>query len=80
MDFQQLKDLPAWVIIAGIAIYFIKDNKEDKKYYRNESKEDKKSFLEAIRNIAHKQEKTDGKVDKLTGEVERVLKKIDRRD
>lgn len=76
MDFSQLKDLPAWVILAGIAVYLIKSNESDKKFYRDESKNDKKNFLESLKTLSTDHKETKQDIKDLKEDVRRISDRI----
>lgn len=77
IDFNKLLEAPAYVILAGIAIYFILDNKKDKEYYRNESKENTKNFLEALNTVTEKNSNRMDKIEKDVSSVKEVVERID---
>lgn len=76
LDFTQLKDIPAWVILAGIAVYLIKANEGDKKFYRGEAKEDKKNFLSALKALSADHKETKQDIKDLKEDVRRISDRI----
>ncbi|MGL4646635.1 MAG: hypothetical protein ACRDAG_01185 [Cetobacterium somerae] len=77
IDFNKLLEAPPWVILAGIAIYFVLESKKDRDYYRAESKEDKKNFLEALESLGNRHENRMDCIEKEVCGIKEVVVKID---
>lgn len=85
MDFTQLKDIPFQYILAGIAVFYIKLDKDREKYYRetiekkdNQSKEDRTSFLNSLSELSFNQKETKEDIKELKIEVKNISDELKR--